>query len=187
MRNIPKLPLRFIFRTESAVMRKYWYIADLVGKSGEAEEYIADFKARALDIKRKSGESWVTGQYPLWRYGLSNLYTMGSHFARGGSILDMWELKAPEAVQADMVDGDTQYQVVSLEALPEYTGDFILYGVWQIRTVPLWRIPSFGTPGGRAGGKSAPLSAGVLHAQESITYNTQLDIFIDFFRGFEGK
>ena len=58
------------------------------------------------------------------------IYTMGSHFARGGSILyDMWELKAPEAVQADMVDGDTQYQVVSLEALPEYTGDFILYGV----------------------------------------------------------
>ena len=28
-----------------------------------------------------------------------------------------------------MVDGDTAYEVVSVEALPEYTGDFILYGV----------------------------------------------------------
>ena len=55
---------------------------------------------------------------------------MGSHFARGGSILyDIWKLKAPSAVQAEMVDADTPYKVVSLEALPEYTGDFILYGV----------------------------------------------------------
>ena len=30
-----------------------------------------------------------------------------------------------------MVDADTPYKVVSLEALPEYTGDFILYGVLE--------------------------------------------------------
>ena len=56
---------------------------------------------------------------------------MGSHFARGGSILyDMWDLKAPEKVQGgNGRQGDTAYEVVSLEALPEYTGDSFLYGV----------------------------------------------------------
>ncbi len=44
-------------------------------------------------------------------------------------MYDMWELKAPEVIQEEMVDGDTTYEVVSLEALPDYAGDFILYGV----------------------------------------------------------
>jgi iron complex transport system substrate-binding protein len=56
------------------------------------------------------------------------IYVMGSHFARGGSILfDLWGLKAPEKVQMSMVDGDVQYETVALEALPEYAGDFVFY------------------------------------------------------------
>ena len=52
------------------------------------------------------------------------------HFARGGSILyDMWGLKAPEPIQTAMVDGDEAYEVISLEAMPQYAGDFILHGV----------------------------------------------------------
>ena len=117
------------------------------------------------------------------------IYTMGSHFARGGSILyDMWELKAPEAVQADMVDGDTQYQVVSLEALPEYTGDFILYGVLAdtdsafVEDSKLWNSLEAVQEG-----RVLPYEQVSFMHRDPITYNAQLDIFIDFFRGFEGK
>lgn len=34
-----------------------------------------------------------------------------------------------EPITISALDGDTTYEVVSLEALPDYTGDFILYGV----------------------------------------------------------
>lgn len=54
----------------------------------------------------------------------------------------MWDLKAPEKVQEEMVDGVPAYEVVSLEALPEYTGDFILYGVLRIQSALLWRFPA---------------------------------------------
>lgn len=57
----------------------------------------------------------------------------------------MWDLKAPEKVQEEMVDGDTAYEVVSLEALPEYTGELLCTGFLRIQTALLWRIPSCGT------------------------------------------
>lgn len=114
-------------RTDEELFR---YIADLVGKGQEAEEYITDFNQRVEETKEEIqgivGDRTVS-VVEVWP---QQIYTMGSHFARGGSILyDMWELKAPEKVQTEMVDGDTAYEVVSLEALPEYAGDFILYGI----------------------------------------------------------
>ena len=173
-------------RSDEEVFR---YIADLVGKSGEAEEYIADFKERALSVKDEIqgivGDSTVS-IVEVWP---QQIYTMGSHFARGGSILyDMWELKAPEAVQREMVDGDTQYQVVSLEALPEYTGDFILYGVLAdtdgsyVDDSRLWNSLEAVQKG-----RILPYEQVSFMHRDPITYNAQLDIFIDFFRGFEGK
>lgn len=108
----------------------FQYIADLVGKSKEADEYIAAFNEK-VESKKDEIQSIVNGRtvsiLEMWP---QEIYTMGSHFARGGSILyDMWDLKAPEAIQSTMVDGDETYKVISLEALPEYAGDFILYGV----------------------------------------------------------
>ena len=173
-------------RSDEEVFR---YIADLVGKSGEAEEYIADFKARALDVKEEIRGIVGDRTVSIVEVWPQQIYTMGSHFARGGSILyDMWELKAPEAVQADMVDGDTQYQVVSLEALPEYTGDFILYGVLAdtdsafVEDSKLWNSLEAVQEG-----RVLPYEQVSFMHRDPITYNAQLDIFIDFFRGFEGK
>lgn len=160
-----------------------------MGKSGEAEEYITDFKARALDVKEEIRGIVGDRTVSIVEVWPQQIYTMGSHFARGGSILyDMWELKAPEAVQADMVDGDTQYQVVSLEALPEYTGDFILYGVLAdtdsafVEDSKLWNSLEAVQEG-----RVLPYEQVSFMHRDPITYNAQLDIFIDFFRGFEGK
>ena len=115
------------------------------------------------------------------------IYTMGSHFARGGSILyDMWDLKAPEKVQEEMVDGDTAYEVVSLEALPEYTGDFILYGVLAdtdssfVEDSQLWNNLD-----AVKNGKVLSYEQVSFMHRDPITLNAQLDIFLDFFRGFE--
>lgn len=108
----------------------------------------------------------------------------GSHFARGGSVLyDIWKLKAPSAVQAEIVDADTPYKVVSLEALPEYTGDFILYGVLAdtdssfVEESRLWNS----LDAVKAGRVLAYEQVAFMH-RDPITLNAQLDIFVDFFR-----
>lgn len=108
----------------------FLYIADLVGKKEDAQIYLDRFHADAESYKAEMQEIVGDRTVSIVEIWPNQIYSMGSHFARGGSILyDLWGLKAPEAVQKDMVDGDEAYKVVSLEALPEYTGDFIIYGV----------------------------------------------------------
>ena len=173
-------------RSDEDVFR---YIADLVGKREEAEAYIAHFNQRVMSVKDEIRGIVGDRTVSIVEVWPQQIYTMGSHFARGGSILyDMWELKAPEAVQTHMVDGDTQYQVVSLEALPEYTGDFIFYGVLAdtdssfVEESQLWNSLDAVKEG-----RVLPYEQVSFMHRDPITYSAQLDIFIDFFRGFEGK
>lgn len=171
-------------RTDEELFR---YIADLVGKGQEAEEYITDFNQRVEETKEEIqgivGDRTVS-VVEVWP---QQIYTMGSHFARGGSILyDMWELKAPEKVQTEMVDGDTAYEVVSLEALPEYAGDFILYGILAdtdsafVEDSQIWNNLEAVKEG-----RVLPYEQVAFMHRDPITLNAQLDIFLEFFRGFE--
>ena len=106
------------------------YIAQLVGKEKEADEYLREFHEKVEKTKPEVQQAVGDKTVSIVEVWPQQIYSMGSHFARGGTILyDLWGLKAPETVQKEMVDGDEAYQVVSLEALPDYTGDYILYGV----------------------------------------------------------
>ena len=165
------------------------YIADLVGKSDEAEAYIADFNQRVMDTKDEIQGIVGDRTVSIVEVWPQQIYTMGSHFARGGSILyDMWGLKAPEKVQEEMVDGDTAYETISVEALPEYTGDFILYGVLAdtdssfVEDSQLWNS----LDAVKEGRVLSYEQVAFMH-RDPITLNAQLDIFLDFFRGFANE
>lgn len=163
------------------------YIADLVGKTKEADEYIAAFNEK-VESKKDEIQSIVNGRtvsiLEMWP---QEIYTMGSHFARGGSILyDMWGLKAPEAIQSTMVDGDETYKVISLEALPEYAGDFILYGVLDgtdpafVTSSNMWNaLPAVQE------GRTLPYEQVAFMHRDPITLNKQADMFIEFFEKFK--
>ena len=162
------------------------YIADLVGKSDEAEAYIADFNQRVMDTKDEIQGIVGDRTVSIVEVWPQQIYTMGSHFARGGSILyDMWNLKAPEKVQEEMVDGDTAYETISVEALPDYTGDFILYGVLAdtdssfVENSQLWNSLDAVKEG-----RVLPYEQVAFMHRDPITLNAQLDIFLDFFRSF---
>ena len=112
------------------------------------------------------------------------IYAMGSHFARGGSILyDRWGLKAPEAIQGPMVEGDEAYKVISVEALPDYAGDFICYGVLDgadsayVDDSQLWK----NLPAVKAG-RLMPYEQVAFMHRDPITLTNQLEAFTDFFR-----
>ena len=69
------------------------YIADLVGKSDEADAYLDDFNARVMAAKDEVQGIVGDRTVSIVEVWPQEVYTMGSHFARGGSILeDMWDL-----------------------------------------------------------------------------------------------
>ena len=120
-------------RTDEDLFR---YIADLVGKKDAAEAYIAEFNDKVATVKDEIVGIVGGRTVSILEVWPQEIYTMGSHFARGGSILyDMWGLKAPEAIQGPMVEGDEAYKVISVEALPDYAGDFICYGVLDLSLI----------------------------------------------------
>lgn len=163
------------------------YVADLVGKSKEAEDYITTFTEK-VDSKKEEIQNIVGDQtVSILEVWPQQIYTMGSHFARGGSILyDMWGLKAPEPIQSNMIDGDETYKVISLEALPEYAGDFVLYGVLDgtdpafVTSSNLWNsLPAV------QNGKTFPYEQVAFMHRDPITLNKQADLFIEFFEKFQ--
>lgn len=165
----------------------FYYIADLVGKKDKAESYMSDFKQRVMDAKEEVQQIVGDRTVSIVEVWPQQIYTMGSHFARGGSILyDMWELKAPEKVQKEMVEGTTPYEVVSLEALPEYTGDFILYGVLSdtdssfVEESKVWNNLD-AVQNGRV---LAYEQVAYMH-RDPITLQGQLEDFLEFFRNVE--
>lgn len=165
------------------------YIADLVGKSDEADAYIADFNERAEAAKDEIQDIVGDRTVSILEVWPQEVYTMGSHFARGGSILyDIWGLKAPEAIQETMVDGDGTYEVISVEALPEYAGDYILYGVLAdtdssyVEDSQLWNNLD-----AVKNGLVMPYEQVAYMHRDPITLNGQLDDFLEFFRSTADK
>ncbi|MCI8468962.1 MAG: ABC transporter substrate-binding protein [Eggerthellaceae bacterium] len=164
------------------------YIASLVNREDAANAYIAEFNDQvetvADEMRGIVGDRTVS-ILEVWP---QDIYVMGSRFARGGTILyDMWGLKAPEPIQSTLVDGDETYQVISLEALPQYAGDFILYGVLDgtdsayVDDSQLWNnLPAVQND------DVMPYEQVAFMHRDPITLTHQLDIFVDFFRSRAG-
>lgn len=165
----------------------FMYIADMLGKTEEAEVYSNEFKTKALASKEEIQSIVGDQTVSIIEVWPKELYVMGSHFARGGSILyDLWELKAPEVTQTTMVEQDKVYDVVSLEKIPEYAGDFIIYGVLSdtdssfLDKSKIWN--------GLLAVKDKKVMSyeqvAFMHS-DPITLNNQLNIYIEFFNQFK--
>ena len=147
-------------RTDEDLFR---YIADLVGKKDAAEAYIAEFNDKVATVKDEIVGIVGDRTVSILEVWPQEIYTMGSHFARGGSILsDMWGLK---------------------EALPDYAGDFICYGVLDgtdsayVDDSQLWKnLPAV------QAGRLMPYEQVAFMHRDPITLTNQLQVFTDFFR-----
>ena len=165
----------------------FLYIADLVGKKEDAQIYLDRFHADVDSYKAEIQEIVGDRTVSIVEIWPNQIYSMGSHFARGGNILyDLWGLKAPEAVQKDMVDGDEPYKVVSLEALPEYTGDFIIFGILSdtdasfVEDSQMWNsLPAVKE------GRLMPYEQVAFMHREHITQSEELKAYVGFFEQFK--
>lgn len=87
-----------------------------------------------------------------------------------------------------MVEGDGTYEVISLEALPEYTGDFIFYSTLAdtdsafVEDSQIWQNLE-----AVKAGRIMPYEQVAFMHRDYITLSGQLDMFLGFFRGFSGE
>lgn len=163
----------------------FLYIADLLGKTDEAQAYLDDFNQKVEDAKDEINQIVGDRTVSIVEVWPQQVYVMGDKFARGGTILfDMWGLKAPEKVEEELIEGDNQYEVVSMEALPDYVGDFILYGVLDgaddafVEDSLMWQNLDAVKEG-----RVLPYEQIAYMHRDPITLSGQLEDFLEFFRG----
>lgn len=165
----------------------FYYIAEMLGKKEQAHAYMDEYKTEVLSVKDEIREIVAGRTISFVEIWPGEVYVFGSHFARGGSILfDLWELEAPESVQQKMVDSDTAYEVISLELLPEYTGDFIFYGILAgadsnfVEQSAVWNA----LPAVQNGLVKSYEQVAFMHS-DPITLKGQLEFYLDYFRSLE--
>ncbi|ENJ9654702.1 TPA: ABC transporter substrate-binding protein [Clostridium botulinum] len=107
-------------------------IAEAVGKQEEAKKVINNFKNKVETSKKKLEAAGVMDKtFTLIEQDTKQITVFGNKWGRGGEILyDYLGVKAPNVVKKEIINGE-QYKNVSLEAFPEYSGDYIMQAVWN--------------------------------------------------------
>lgn len=102
-------------------------IGKLLNKEEEAKNWIDDFKQRAAEageeIRAEIGEDATVSVIENFD---KQLYVYGDNWGRGTEILyQEMGLKMPEKVAEEALDAG--YYAMSLEVLPEYAGDYMIF------------------------------------------------------------
>ncbi len=108
-------------------LQQHIEIGKLLNKEAEARAWVEDFEKRAKEvgekIKEKIGENATVSVIEDFD---KQLYVFGDNWGRGTEILyQAMGLEMPEKVK-EMTSADG-YSAISLEVLPEYAGDYIIF------------------------------------------------------------
>ncbi|WP_434297259.1 ABC transporter substrate-binding protein [Clostridium sporogenes] len=125
-------PTIFVPFTKLSSEERLTLIAEAVGKQEEAKKVINNFKNKVETSKKKLEVAGVMDKsFTLLEQGAKEIMVFGNKWGRGGEIFyDYLGLKAPNVIKKEIINGD-QNRSISIEALPEYCGDYIIQAVWK--------------------------------------------------------
>ncbi|WP_246096395.1 ABC transporter substrate-binding protein [Paenibacillus sinopodophylli] len=104
----------------------------LTGKETEAQAWVQQWEKKISDIKPEIqaavGDKTISILNPYEK----GVYVFGHNYGRGGDIIyGEFGLKAPPEAQKETIDSGTGWASISLEKLPEFSGDIIFTSPWS--------------------------------------------------------
>jgi iron complex transport system substrate-binding protein len=158
-------------------------IGKLLNKEDEAKTWVEDFKKRANkageNIRAKIGEDTTVSVIENFD---KQLYVFGDNWGRGTEILyQEFKLEMPEKVkEMALKDG---YYALSLEVLPEYAGDYVIFSKNQDTDNSFQETDTFKNIPAVKNNQLFEVDAKEFYFNDPITLDFQLDYFIDIFLG----
>ncbi|MBU5307449.1 ABC transporter substrate-binding protein [Clostridioides mangenotii] len=165
--------------TEMSAKERLTLIGDAVGKQEEAKKLLNDFDKKIEESKQKLEKAGIMDKtFTLLENNSGKVWVFGNKWGRGGEVFyDYLDLKAPDIIEKEIIDGD-QYRELSLEALPEYCGDFIIKSVWDekdnLKDNNLWKNISAVKED-----RVITTNAELYYYMDIYSMNAQLDIFVN--------
>ena len=165
--------------TEISAEERLTLIGDAVGKQEEAKKLLNDFDKKIEESKQKLEKAGIMDKtFTLLENNSGKVWAFGNKWGRGGEVFyDYLDLKAPDIIEKEIIDAD-QYRELSLEALPEYCGDFIIKSVWDekdnLKDNNLWKNISAVKED-----RVITTNAELYYYMDIYSMNAQLDIFVN--------
>ncbi|SDY29472.1 iron complex transport system substrate-binding protein [Evansella caseinilytica] len=158
-------------------------IGKLLNKEEEAQKWIDDFKQRAKEggdeIKAKIGDDATVSVIENFD---EQIYVFGDNWGRGTEILyQEMELEMPEKVkEMALADG---YYALSLEALPEYAGDYLIISKNSETDNSFQETETYKSIPAVKNNQVFEANATEFYFNDPLTLDYQLDFFIESFLG----
>ncbi|MCW3790014.1 ABC transporter substrate-binding protein [Paenibacillus sp. LS1] len=104
----------------------------LTNREDAAEAWNAQWEAKINELKPKVQEAVGDRTVSILNPYAKGLFVFGHNYGRGGEIIyGEFGLKAPAKAQAEAIDSGTGWASISMELLPEYSGDIIFTSPWS--------------------------------------------------------
>ncbi|MED4876307.1 ABC transporter substrate-binding protein [Anoxybacillus geothermalis] len=164
-------------------LTQFLEIGKLLNKEKEAKAWIDDFKQRAQqageEIRAKIGENATVTVAENFD---KQLYVFGNNWARGTEILyQEMKLKMPKAVEEQALKPG--YYAVSLEALPQFVGDYLILSKNGDGDTSFMETNTFKNIPAVKNGHMFVADAKAFYFNDPITLDYQLDFFQKHFLG----
>ncbi|MGG2952209.1 ABC transporter substrate-binding protein [Geobacillus stearothermophilus] len=164
-------------------LTQFLEIGKLLNKEKEAKAWIDDFKQRAQqageEIRAKIGENATVTVAENFD---KQLYVFGNNWARGTEILyQEMKLKMPKAVEEQALKPG--YYAVSLEALPQFVGDYLILSKNDDGDTSFMETNTFKNIPAVKNGHMFVADAKAFYFNDPITLDYQLDFFKKHFLG----
>ncbi|WP_339784164.1 AraC family transcriptional regulator [Paenibacillus sp. FSL R7-0313] len=104
------------------------FISDVLNKQEEAKDVLNAYTGKIEEAKlafQNAGLSDVT--ITVGEFSDKSNYIAGAKHAVGELVYDELQLQAPSKVQTDIIDADKYWGDVSMEVLPAYSGDYMIF------------------------------------------------------------
>ncbi|WP_237391617.1 iron-hydroxamate ABC transporter substrate-binding protein [Paenibacillus dendrobii] len=104
----------------------------LTGKEEEAKAWVDQWNQKINDLKPKVQAALGDKTVSILNPYAKGLFVFGHNYGRGGEIIyDEFGLKAPPEAQKAAIDSGTGWASISIEKLPEFSGDIIFTCPWS--------------------------------------------------------
>lgn len=164
--------------TQMTMRERVTFLGEVLGKEAEAEKALADFEEKIASSKQQLEEKGIMDKtFSLFEHSSSGgVWVYGDKWGRGGDLLySHMGFLAPEVVQNEII-GKDQYRDVSLEAMGDYAGDYIVFcgELNDLEGNPVWEsIPAV------KAGHIIPIDLSLFYDIDIFSSNVQLDYLME--------
>lgn len=119
-------PIFYISFDQDPIYEIFTKVADLVGRTKEAQAWIAEYEREAAAARKQLASTLGDQTVSIFRVEKGRLRIYLNRNFAGYMLRSSLQVKAPSAVAAEMVKNKNSSAVeISLESLPEYAGDHL--------------------------------------------------------------